>query len=186
MKIWKEDTNWSGSKSLYMQPFNLTHSIINWLYYKSRQVELMKSWPKYNMHCEAKCQLPPHPSQIQIVDMTEGYRVATADLQNSPAIRKLQTSTVSQMRVPLDLLFNPRPRWACLEDMRREVKSLQAQFGISRNLFIAQLQQYEIPAKDDLASQFAFVQHWIKHLYIYQGDARKGEQFYFAVFTSNA
>ena len=68
---------------------------------QEQAVELMKSWPKYNMHCEAKCQLPPHPSQIQIVDMTEGYRVATADLQNSPAIRKLQTSTVSQMRVLL-------------------------------------------------------------------------------------
>ena len=38
------------------------------------------------------------------------------------------------MRVPLDLLFNPRTRWACLEDMRIEVKSLQAQFGISREL----------------------------------------------------
>ena len=102
---------------------------------QEQAVELMKTWPKYNMHCDAKCQLPPHPSHIQIVDMIEGYRVANADLQNSRAIRKLQTSTVSQMCVPLDLLFNPRPRWACLEDMRREVKSLQAQFGISRNLF---------------------------------------------------
>lgn len=84
--------------------------------------------------------------------MTEGYRVAIVDLENSPAIRKLQTSTLSQMSVPLDLLFNPRPRWACLEDMRIEVKSLQAQFGISRGLFMEQLQQYEIPAKDDVAS----------------------------------
>ena len=65
----------------------------------------MRSWPKYNMHCEAKCHLPIHPSQIQIVDMTEGYKVSNEDLGNSPAIRKLQTSTVSQMRVPLDLLF---------------------------------------------------------------------------------
>ena len=67
----------------------------------------MKSWPKYNMHCEAKCQLPQHPSQIQIVDMTEGYKFSKEDLQNSPAIRKLQTSTVSQMRVPLDLPSSP-------------------------------------------------------------------------------
>ena len=69
---------------------------------QEQAVELMKTWPTYNMHCEAKCQIPPHPSQIQIVDMTEGYRVATADLQNSPAIRKLQTSSVSQFcRYPL-------------------------------------------------------------------------------------
>ena len=65
---------------------------------QEQAVELMKSWPKYNMHCEAKCQLPQHPSQIQIVDMTEGYKIANEDLQNSPAIRKLQTSTVSQMQ----------------------------------------------------------------------------------------
>ena len=132
---------------------------------QEQAVELMRSWPKYNMHCEAKCQLPQHPSQIQIVDMIEGYRVSNEDLGNSPAIRKLHTSTVSQMRVPLDLLFNPRPKWACLEDMRQEVKSLQAQFGINRNLFMERLLQYEVPAAaDDIASQYAFVQYWIQHL----------------------
>ena len=60
---------------------------------QEQAVELMRSWPKYNMHCEAKCQLPIHPSQVQIVDMTEGYRVSNEDLGNSPALRKLQTST---------------------------------------------------------------------------------------------
>ena len=30
------------------------------------------------------------------------------------------------------------------------------------------MQQYEVPAKDDLASQFQFVQYWITHLYNYK------------------
>ena len=144
---------------------------------QEQAVELMRSWTKYNMHCEAKCQLPLHPSQIQIVDMTEGYRVSNEDLGNSPALRKLQTSTVSQMRVPLDLLFNPRPRWACLEDMRQEVKSLQAQFGINKNLFKEKLQQYEVPAKDDVASQYAFMQYWMQHLECYQDMIEKENNF---------
>ena len=144
---------------------------------QEQAVELMRSWPKYNMHCEAKCQLPIHPSQVQIVDMTEGYRVSNEDLGNSPALRKLQTSTVSQMRVPLDLLFNPRPKWACLEDMRQEVKSLQAQFGINRNLFMERLQQYEVPAKNDIASQYAFMQYWIQHLECYQDMLEKENNF---------
>ena len=61
--------------------------------------------------------------------------------------------------------------------MRIEVKSLQAQFGINRNLFMGQLQQYEIPAKDDVASQFSFVQYWIKHLYSYQEMLEKESNF---------
>ena len=40
-----------------------------------------------------------------------------------------------------------------------------------------QLQQYEIPAKDDVASQFAFVQYWIKHLYSYQEMLEKESNF---------
>ena len=84
----------------------------------------MRTWPTY---VQKKCELPVHPSRIQVVDMIEGYRVAEADAMNSPAIRKLSTSTIAQMQIPLDMLLN---KWACLEDMRREVKDLQIQFAI--------------------------------------------------------
>ena len=68
---------------------------------------LIHSWPFYNMHVPAKCALPVHPSAIQILDMVEGYRVTEANAQISPAIRKLQTSTLDQMQLPLDMLLNP-------------------------------------------------------------------------------
>ena len=131
-------------------------------------VELMKTWPIYNMHAIEKCELPIHPNKIQIVDMIEGYRVAEADARNSPAIRKLHTSTLAQMQIPLDMLLNPRPKWACLEDMRREVKDLQIQFALNRQSFIGQLTQYAVPDKEDLAGHIAFVQHWVKQLYTYK------------------
>ena len=41
---------------------------------QEQAVELIKSWPIYNMHVNAKCELPVHPSKIQIVDMIEGYK----------------------------------------------------------------------------------------------------------------
>ena len=135
---------------------------------QEQAVALIKSWPIYNMHVDAKCELPVHPSKIQIVDMIEGYRVAEADARNSPAIRKLHTSTLEQMQLPLDMLLNPRPRWACLEDMRREVKDLQIQFAMNRQSFVRQLTEYEVPAKEDLAGHVAFVQHWVKQLYTYK------------------
>ena len=134
----------------------------------------MKSWPVYNMHIQSKCELPIHPSQIQIVDAIEGYRVAEADKQNSPAIKKLHTSTLAQMQIPLDMLLNPRPKWACLEDMRREVKDLQVQFAMNRQSFIRQLTQYAIPEKKDLCGHIAFVQHWVRQLYTYK-DMVEGE-----------
>ena len=77
------------------------------------------------MHVQSKCELPAHPSQIQIVDMVEGYRVAKAGAKNSLDIRSLHTSMLAQMQIPLDMLLNPRPKWACLEEMRRDVKDLQ-------------------------------------------------------------
>ena len=129
---------------------------------------LIHSWPLYNMHVPAKCTLPAHPSAIQILDMVEGYRVTEADAQISPAIRKLQTSTLNQMQLPLDMLLNPRPKWACLEDMRREVKDLQMQFAVTRQTFLSQLQQFAVPDKEDLCGHVAFVQYWVKQLYAYK------------------
>ena len=110
------------------------------------------------MHVQSKCELPVHPSTIQIVDMIEGYRVAEADAKNSPAIRKLHTSSLAQMQIPLDMLLNPRPKWAYLEDMRRDVKDLQIQFAMSRQAFVRQLTLYDVPAKDMI-----YVGMW--HLY---------------------
>ena len=119
--------------------------------------ELIKSWTIYNMHVQSKCELPIHPSKIQIVDMIEGYRVAEPDAKNSPTIKKLHTSTLAQMKIPLDMFLNPRPKWACLEDMRREVKDLQIQFSMNKQAFIRQLTQYVIPEKEDLCGHIAFV-----------------------------
>ena len=129
---------------------------------------LIHSWPVYNMHVPAKCTLPVHPSAVQIVDMVEGYRVTEADAHNSPAIRKLQTSTLDQMQLPLDMLLNPHPKWACLEDMQREVKDLQMQFAVTRQTLLSQLQEYAIPDKEDLCGHVTFVQHWVKQLYAYK------------------
>ena len=100
--------------------------------------------------------------------MVEGYRVAKADAKNSPAIRKMQTSTLGQMQLPLDMLLNPRPKWACLEDMHREVKDLQVQFAVTRQTFISELQQFAVPEKEDLCGHVAFVQYWVKQLYAYK------------------
>ena len=121
------------------------------------------------MHVPAKYTLPAHPSAIQILDMVEGYRVTKADAHIIPAIRKLQTSTLNQMQLPLvDMILNPRPKWACLEDMRREVKDLQMQFVVTRQTFLSQLQQFAVPDKEDLCGHVAFVQHWVKQLYAYK------------------
>ena len=129
---------------------------------------LIHSWPLYNMHVPAKCTLPAHPSAIQILDMVEGYRVTEADAQISLAIRKLQTSFLNQMQVLLDMLLNPRSKWACLEDMRKEVKDLQMQFVVTRQTFLSQLEQFAILDKEDLCGHVAFVQYWVKQLYAYK------------------
>ena len=44
--------------------FNLDTQHYQLALLQEKTVELMRSWPKYNMHCEAKCQLPIHPSQV--------------------------------------------------------------------------------------------------------------------------
>ena len=66
------------------------------------------------------------------------------------------------------MLLNPRPKWACSEDMRREVKDLQVQFAMNRQSFIRQLQQYAILEKEDLCGHIAFVKHWVRQLYTYK------------------
>ena len=51
-------------------------------------VELIKTWPVYNMLVQSKCELLAHPCQVQVVDMLEGYRVFETDQKNSPTICK--------------------------------------------------------------------------------------------------
>ena len=89
-------------------PYSLDTQYYQLALLQEQAEELIKSWPIYNMHVQSKCELPVHPSKIQIVDMIEGYRVAEADAKNSPAIRKLHTSTLVQMQIPLDMLLNPQ------------------------------------------------------------------------------
>lgn len=81
------------------------------------------------------------------------------------------------MQIPLDMLLNPRPKWAYLEDMRRDVKDFKVYFAINRQAFIRQLTQYEVPTKEYLCGHVAFVQHWVKHLYIYKGMVEKEVKF---------
>ena len=109
------------------------------------------------MHVQVNCELPVHPSRIQIMDMIEGYKVVEADAKNHPAIMKLHTSTLAQMQISLYMWLNPRPKWTCLEDMRREVKDLEMQFAMNHLDFIRKLTQHEIPAKEDLCGHVAFV-----------------------------
>ena len=75
------------------------------------------------------------------------------------------------------MFLNPRPKWACLEDMRREVKDLQMKFAISHQDFVRQLTLYEIPTKDDLCGHVAFVKHWVKQLYTYKDMEEKEVNF---------
>ena len=133
---------------------------------QEQAAELIKSWPMYNMHAPAKCELPVHPSKIPFVDMIEGYRVAEVDAKNSPAISKLHTS--GQRKISLNMLLNPRPKWACLEYMQREVKDLQIQFAMNCQVFLTQLTQFVVPNKEDLCGHVDFVQHWVKQLYTYK------------------
>ena len=75
------------------------------------------------------------------------------------------------------MLLNPRPKWAYLEYMRREVKDLQIQFAMNRQSFIKQLTQYEVPDKEDLCGHVAFVQYWVKQLYTYKDMVEKEVNF---------
>lgn len=80
-------------------PYSLDTQYYQLASLQEQVVELMKYWLVYNMNAQSKCELPIHPSQIQIVYAIEGYRVAKADKQNNLAIRKLLKSPMKRMKI---------------------------------------------------------------------------------------
>lgn len=77
-------------------------------------------------------------------------------------LRRLTTIDMSQVQVPLELMLNPRPKWACLEDMHVEVKDLHMQFQMTRNNFISEFSRLRVPEAEDVMSKITYLKYWLQ------------------------
>lgn len=79
-------------------------------------------------------------------------------------IRRLATSHMSQMQILLDLLFNPKPQWSYLEDMRADVKDSQMQFASVCQDCVIDFTHLEVPNEDDICGKIAKMKYWFSKM----------------------
>lgn len=129
---------------------------------------LMAEWPKYNMHEVTKYQLPQHSCQIQVLEVPPQLKISEANKNNSLMLRRLTTASLQQIQVPLELLLGQRPKWACLEDVRTEVKDLQLRFDELRRKFADSMARVELPVEPSIEGYVAYMQQIIPAMVEYK------------------
>lgn len=135
---------------------------------KEQAVNLMSQWATHHMHARTKCQLPEHSCQIQVLELPPEIRISEADNNNSPMLRKLTTASTQQVQIPLELMLGERPKWACLEDMRREVRDLQRHFDNLRKRFTSTMIEVSKPSDQSIAENVKFLKSLMIKVYEYK------------------
>ena len=80
-----------------------------------------KKWPQSYPHNKAKCQLPPHPACIQVLERPPTV-MPTEDMG---PITQRTTFSMQSVAIDVELLLGDRPKYECMEDCRRVIRQIK-------------------------------------------------------------